>query len=180
VIRSRFRTVAVLGITAAFLLGGTSIAAASTARVDPAPAAAAGPIAADGTFTVSLFPPFVTRDIGRHKCELRVQGELNFTGTLVGIAKGTTIALIDAPCIQAVSQPPGTFSDRFRFDGHYTGSVDRVDGICGKLSYAGTTHPGGAIDATIKLRAGGTLATLRTEGAELGVGGRYHGTAITN
>jgi hypothetical protein len=98
---------------------------------------------------------------------------------LVGEAAGTTVALIDAPCAEALSGPPGADKDVFRFEGNFSGTVDGVPVTEGKLSYAGVTRPGGSIDANIALRADDVMATLRTVNAQLGVGGTYSGVAVT-
>lgn len=154
-------------ITLTFL-GGTSAAAAMPQKSDAA-----------GTFTALVdFPSLVTRDVGTSKCEFRVDGALTFDGTLEGVASGTTTALIDAPCPEALSNPPGTFRDVFRFEGTFTGTVDGVPAT-GELRYAGVTRPGGAIDANIHLRADQAKVELRTVDAQIGVGGSYRGVAVT-
>src|SRR4051794_38352267 len=82
-----------------------------------------------------------------------VQGRLIFSGTLDGVAEGVTMALIDAPCAQALRPNNlGAFRDVFRFEGTFTGHAAGVD-ASGYLTYAGVTRPGGSIDANIKLRA---------------------------
>jgi hypothetical protein len=159
--------------------GGTSAAAVTTHLPDAAQAASAGRVDAAGAFTAVVdFPSLVTRDIGRSKCEFHVDGTLTFTGTLDGVASGTTTALIDAPCPEALSNPPGTFRDVFRFEGDFAGTVDGVPAT-GDLRYAGVTRPGGSIDANIRLRADQAKAELRTVDAQIGVGGTYRGVAVT-
>lgn len=160
------------------LLGGTSAAAVTTHEPDAAQAAPPGRVDAAGAFTAAVdFPSLVTRDVGNSKCEFHVAGTLTFTGTLVGVASGTTTALIDAPCPEALSNPPGTFSDVFRFEGDFAGTIAGVPAT-GDLSYAGVTRPGGSIYANIRLRADEAKAELRTVDAQLGIGGTYRGVAV--
>jgi len=160
------------------LLSGTSPAAATTHQPDAAQPASARQVDAAGAFTAVVdFPSLVTRDVGKSKCEFRVAGTLTFTGTLEGVASGTTTALIDAPCPEALNNPPGTFRDVFRSESTFVGTVDGVP-VTGDLSYAGVTRPGGSIDANIRLRADRAKAELRTVDAQLGVGGTYRGVAV--
>jgi hypothetical protein len=160
--------------------GGTSAAAAVTmVQPDAARAPAAERVDAAGAFAADVdFSSLVTRDVGNSKCEFQVDGTLTFSGTLEGEASGTTTALIDAPCPEALSNPPGTFRDVFRFEGDFAGTVDGVPAT-GDLSYAGVTRPGGSIDANIRLRADQAMATLRTVEARIAVGGTYRGVAVT-
>ena len=111
--------------------------------------------------------------------QIVVQGQLTFSGTLEGVAEGTTTALIDAPCAEATDPANlGAFRDVFRFNGTFSGTVDGVPAT-GRLTYAGVTRPGGSIDAHIRLRADGAKAMLHTVTAQLGVGGTYRGVVVT-
>ena len=76
-------------------------------------------------------------------CLLRVSGKLVFTGTIEGEAIGTTSALTFATCEDVISNPPGSFSDVFRSELHFTGSVDGTPAE-GDLMYQGRAAPGGA------------------------------------
>lgn len=159
--------------------GGTSAAAVTKHQPDAAQAASAQRVDAAGAFTAVVdFSSLVTRDVGKSKCEFLVDGTLTFSGTLEGVASGTTTALIDAPCPEALSKPPGTFRDVFRFEGDFAGTVDGVPAT-GDLSYAGVTRLGGSIDANIGLRADQAKAELRTVDAQIGLGGTYRGVAVT-
>jgi hypothetical protein len=179
VLRILPRSAGVLSMVALVLFGGTTAAAGTTHQPDAAQLASARHVDATGEFTAVVdFTTLVTRDVGKSKCEFQVRGTLTFSGTLVGEATGTTTALIDAPCADALTNPPGTFRDVFRFDGDFDGTVDGVP-ASGDLSYAGVTRPGGSIDATIKLRADNATAQLRTVDARLGQGGGYRGVAVT-
>jgi hypothetical protein len=134
---------------------------------------------ATGSFQAEVFfDSLRTRNVGESKCEFTLEGRLTFTGTVQGVASGTTTALIDAPCPEATDPANvGAFRDVFRFEGTFTGTVDGVP-VTGPLSYAGVTRPGGSIDANIKLRADGAKASLHTVTAQLGVGGTYRGVAV--
>ena len=139
----------------------------TTASAAPA-LRAAGAFAADVDFTSLTATP---RANGRH-CELVVKGTLTFSGTLSGVAEGTTTAYVLAPCDAALAVPPGTFRDVFRFSGVFAGTVDGA-AATGELTYAGVTRPGGDIGATIRLR-GSASAVLRAK-ATVAVGGTYTG-----
>jgi len=134
---------------------------------------------AAGAYVAAVFfDTLRTRDVGSQKCEFVVQGQLTFTGTLQGVAEGTTTALIHAPCAEATDpRNLGAFRDVFRFEGTFAGTVEGVP-TTGDLSYAGVTRPGGAIDATIKLRSDSAKAALHTVTAQLGVGGTYRGVVV--
>jgi hypothetical protein len=137
------------------------------------PAAAA--VRATGRFTVVLdLTTVALRDVGPAACLLHVDGELRFTGTVVGTASGTTQALIDAPCASVATSPPGTAGDVFGFRGSFAGTVAGED-ASGTLTYTGVTRPGGSIRAVITLR-GGATAWLHVR-AVAGQGGTYAGVA---
>jgi len=57
--------------------------------------------------TLSLTPAGVN-------CLLEVDGYLEFTGSLEGVAIGTTKALVFAACDDVAVNPPGAFKDIFR------------------------------------------------------------------
>src|SRR5688572_18766960 len=112
------RSAGVLSVITLMFFGGMSAATATTHQADAVQVASARQVDAAGAFTARAdFSSLVTRDVGNSKCEFLVQGTLTFTGTLEGVASGTTTALIDAPCSEALSNPPGTFRDVFRFEG---------------------------------------------------------------
>jgi hypothetical protein len=173
------RAAGILSMITLMFLCGTSVAAATTHQAD---AALASPrhVDASGAFEAEVFlNTLVTRDVGNSECEFVVQGQLTFSGTLEGVAEGTTTALIDAPCAEATDPANlGAFRDVFRFAGTFAGAVAGVP-ASGDLTYAGVTRPGGSIDANIRLRADGAKATLHTVTAQLGVGGTYRGVAVT-
>lgn len=173
------RTASTLSVTAFLLLAGTPTVAAAA----PGPgvgSTSARQQPASGEFTAVLDPTSLQpTPVGERKCRLQVQGTLLFTGTLAGTAEGQTTALIDAPCPEVLANPPGTFSDVFRFEGVFTGDVAGVPVTDADLDYAGVTRAGGQIDANLRLRDEGAQATLRTTDAQVAVGGTYRGIAVT-
>ena len=112
------------------------------------------------------------KDVPPGSCLLTVNGELTFTGSLVGSAAGTTNALETAPCSAVLVNPPGTFSDAFQFRGHFVGTVNggHVDT---SLTDGGVTRVGGHIDAVISLLGSG-VRSLRAS-ATVAVGGTSTG-----
>lgn len=155
----------VVALSAPFLGGA--------AAVPPGPPAPR-PTVATGDFSVAVdLASAQARDLRGDRCELTVDGTLTFTGTLTGAAAGTTTAVISAPCALALSTPPGTYPDRFRFDGELTGSAAGVP-VSGPVVYRGVTRTGGAIDATVRLDGDRARAALRAD-AVVGVGGTYRG-----
>ncbi|MFK5634008.1 hypothetical protein [Ornithinimicrobium sp. LYQ103] len=135
-----------------------------------------GAQAAQGDFVAVVdFTSLQVQDVRGNKCEFTVNGTLTFSGTVDGDAVGTTTAVIFAPCDEALSSPPGTFFDVFRFEGDFTGEV-LGDPTSGPVSYAGVTRVGGSIDARIILEGDDARAVLRAD-AQVGVGGTYDGVA---
>ena len=174
------RAAGILSMITLMFLCGTSMAVATTHQAPATRVASARHVDASGAFEAEVFfNTLVTRDVGNSKCEFTVQGQLTFSGTLEGVAGGTTTALIDAPCAEATDPANlGAFRDVFRFEGTFAGTVDGVPAT-GALTYAGVTRPGGTIDANIRLRADRARATLHTVTAQLGVGGTYRGVVVT-
>lgn len=126
------------------------------------------------SFVASVdFGSLRARDVRGNKCEFTVNGTLTFTGTVGGVAVGTTTAVIFAPCDQALATPPGTYFDVFRFEGDFSGEV-LGEAADGPLSYAGQTRPGGAIDAVTILHGDGPRAVLKAD-AQVARGGTYAG-----
>jgi hypothetical protein len=135
------------------------------------------PALATGEFAARVdFSTLVPVDLPGRRCQLTVRGVLVFSGTLVGEARGQTTAMVLAPCAEVASVPPGTHRDVFRFEGTFSGTVDG-DEASGRLIYAGVTHPGGHIDARIRL-TGDASASLRAD-ATVAVGGDYIGIVKT-
>lgn len=146
-----------------------SLMTASAGAASAAPASGA-----NGSFTAAV--DFSTLTVepaaqGTH-CELTVSGVLTFTGSLAGTSHGRTTAYVLATCEEFLATPPGTYRDLFAYSGDFTGTVKGTP-TTGTLTYAGVTHPGGAIDASIKL-TGDSAAQLRAD-ATVAVGGTYVG-----
>jgi hypothetical protein len=130
---------------------------------------------ARGDFTVAVNVASATfEDVGTKACKLTVDATLSFTGTIVGAAEGTTVALVAAPCSEVSTTPPGTFADVFAFVGDFAGTIDG-EPAAAKLGYAGATRAGGAIKAIMTL-SHGARGLLRVE-AVAGEGGSYAGFA---
>jgi hypothetical protein len=172
------RSAAVLSLIALLFAGTTPAVALPSGQSKAMRVESARQVHAAGSFTALVdFSTLAASDVARSKCAFQVEGTLAFTGTLDGVARGRTTALIDAPCSEALSNAPGTFRDLFRFDGDFAGTVDGAP-TTGPLSYAGVTRPGGSIDAGIVLRGDSATAALRAIDARLAVGGRYRGIAV--
>lgn len=105
-------------------------------------------------------------------CLLRVSGTLVFSGTIEGVATGTTSALTFATCDDVITNPPGSFPDVFRSELHFTGGVDGMPAE-GDLMYQGRAAPGGAIDAHL-IFSRGMQGVLDVDG-QVAVGGSYQG-----
>ncbi|MDD9205504.1 hypothetical protein PU560_03350 [Georgenia sp. 10Sc9-8] len=131
---------------------------------------------ATGDFTAEVdFTTLRATDVLGHACRLTVNGVLHFTGSLDGEARGTTTAVVHAPCSEVTTAPPGAYFDVFRFAGTFTGTVHGVP-TTGDLRYAGITWPGGAIRALVRLTGERATAVLRAD-ATVAVGGSYTGVA---
>lgn len=152
-----------VGLTASLTLVAPASASPVSSRAVPA----------SGDFTVNIVSPITPERLPGKRCKLTATGELAFTGTLDGTAKGTTTAIVFAPCKKAMNNAPGTFRDVFRFEGKFSGTVNET-ATTGRLTYRGVTAPGGDIRAMIHLRGPKAHASLRAE-ATVAVGGSYHG-----
>ena len=88
------------------------------------PVYAADSIKANGEFTATVdFTTLTLAPVGVN-CLLEVDGNLVFSGTLEGIAIGTTKALVFASCEDVAVNPPGTFKDVFRSRLEFLGTVN--------------------------------------------------------
>ncbi len=140
-----------------------------------APSSASARSVARGDFTVAVdFTSATLTELGANACKLTIDATIQFTGTLVGPADGTTVALIAAGCDAVATSPPGTFADVFAFAGDFAGTVDGTP-VDAKLRYAGATRAGGEISAVMALTRG-ARGLLKVD-AEAGVGGSYVGLA---
>jgi hypothetical protein len=118
--------------------------------------------------TVTLTPR------GRN-CLLQVDGTLVFTGTIEGTATAHTSALESAPCADVATNPPGTFSDVFKSEALFVGTVDGTPARA-NLLYQGRVQQGGHIDARL-LFSHGVAGSLVAD-AVVAVGGTYRGMVV--
>ena len=131
---------------------------------------------AAGPFTVQLTGLPVAEPLGAN-CRLTAPVQLDLSGDLVGAATGEITVLIFASCTDAVTNPPGTFRDRFRatttFEGTLFGSGERAH-----LAYVGRTAVGGEVRGRFLVRGSshGVLKVTATAGA----GGSYSGVLLPN
>lgn len=124
-------------------------------------------IMASGEFLVGEIFSFIPKEIG-NKCLIEVSGELIFTGSLEGVATGTTRALVFGTC----NAPPGTFRDVFRSKLVFEGNVDNIP-VIADMTYQGKTDAGGEIEAILLLN-NGVKGILKVDAFVL-VGGSYAG-----
>ncbi|MGB5279132.1 MAG: hypothetical protein WBO73_13895 [Gammaproteobacteria bacterium] len=136
------------------------------------PAYAANSIRVNGEFTANVdFATLSLTPVGAN-CLLKVDGSLVFTGTLEGVAIGTTKALVFAPCEDVAVTPPGTFKDVFRSKLEFLGAVNGQPATA-DLTYFGVTEVGGQIKAKFLLKNG--LNGVIKVDAIVAVGGSYRG-----
>jgi hypothetical protein len=108
-------------------------------------------------------------------CLLQVNGQLVFTGTIEGAATGQTTALVFAPCSDVATSPPGTFTDVFRSELAFEGTVDGEPARANVL-YMGRVQPGGQIEGRLLL-SNGVQGRLEVD-ARVAVGGEYTGSVV--
>ena len=172
----RLLRIAVAG-TAALLVAGCTDAPRLLGPTTPraASANAARQVDASGHFDAIVdFRTLVPTPRGQN-CLLDVDGQLVFTGTIVGTATGHTQALVSATCAEVASAPPGTYPDVFHsalvFDGTVDGTPVHAEGW-----YMGRSQPGGGIDGRLVLH-GGARGVLDVQ-ARIAVGGDYAGSLV--
>ncbi len=155
---------------------GIAVAAGLALMGVAGPAAAGGVVPAEGTFAVTIdFGTLTLAPVGAN-CALEVEGIVDFAGTLEGIARARTRALLLAPCDQVAVTPPGTFKDVFSSAMEFTGTANGEPAL-GDITYRGITKVGGDIDATMQLSSGMT-GVLKVQ-AIVAVGGTYTGFVKT-
>ena len=108
-------------------------------------------------------------------CLLEVSGRLVFTGTIQGTATGRTSALVSAPCPDVATTPPGTFSDVFKSELVFDGTVDGEPARA-NLLYMGQVQPGGQIAGRL-IWSNGVVGRLEVD-ARVAVGGDYRGAVV--
>lgn len=109
------------------------------------------------------------------RCLLVVGGQLVFSGTIEGVATGTTTALVFAPCSEVSANPPGTHRDVFRSDLVFEGLIDG-ESAQGRMTYLGSAEPGGHIEALLILSHG--LSGVLSVDGQVAVGGSYEGRVL--
>lgn len=131
---------------------------------------AGGYVASVDFTTISLTPR-------GQNCLLEVEGQLDFSGSIVGTATGRTSALVFATCEEAATTPPGTHPDVFRsvleFEGTVNGEPATAD-----LQYMGRVAPGGALDGRLVF-SNGVSGRLDADGV-VAVGGTYSGAVVVH
>lgn len=141
----------------------------------PALSTSEGTLPAAGEFTAVVdFSTLSLTPKGRN-CLLVVDGQLVFTGTIEGVATGTTTAMVFAPCAEVATTPPGTHPDAFRSELEFAGTIDGAPAE-GRMMYIGGVEEGGVIDARISLSRG--LAGVLEADAVVAVGGTYNGRVV--
>lgn len=161
------RVIGLLTASTLLLLGLVTPAAADTRRIP-----------ASGTFTTTLDLPTLTLEPVGEACQLTVQGQLDFDGTLDGIVTGTTTALVFATCDEVEQEPPGTFADVFASDADFDRTVSAGDvstPVTADIEWFGRTRPGGHINSVMTVDGDEVEGRLRVK-ATVGVGGTYRGT----
>ena len=129
-------------------------------------------VRAKGDFTVEIdFSTLSLKPVDEN-CLLTVEGVVNFSGTLEGIALARTRALAFASCGDVSALPPGMYEDIFTSAFEFAGKVDGRP-IVADLTYRGRTALGGGIDAVF-IPSNGLKGRLFVE-AIVAAGGTYNG-----
>jgi hypothetical protein len=157
--------------------GGGIFAPTEAGLSSERPALAARRVQASGHFAALVdFSTLTLTPRGRN-CLLQVKGTLVFTGTIVGEATGQTSALVSAPCADVATTPPGTFSDVFKSELVFEGTVDGEPARANVL-YMGGVQPGGHISGRL-VWSNGVSGRLNVE-AQVAVGGDYRGSVVVH
>ena len=141
----------------------------------PTAASAARRIPASGSFAAVVDFSTLRLTPRGSNCLLQVAGQLVFSGTIQGPATGRTTALVSAPCADVAANPPGTFSDVFRSDLVFDGTVNGEPARA-KLLYTGRVQPGGEITGRL-IFSRGVEGSLNAD-AVVAVGGTYRGSVV--
>lgn len=136
------------------------------------PAWAGELVRAKGNFTVAIdFSSLALTPVDEN-CLLTVEGTIDFSGTLEGIASARTRALALASCDAVSMLPPGAYEDLFTSAFEFAGKVDGRP-IVADLTYRGRTELGGEIDA-VMIPSNGLRGRLFVD-AIVAAGGTYNG-----
>ena len=129
-------------------------------------------VRAQGEFTVAIdFATLSLTPVDEH-CLIVVEGVVDFSGTLDGIATARTRALAAASCEEVAELPPGAYEDVFTSAFEFAGKVAGRP-VVADIVYRGETAIGGDIDATFVLGDG--LRGVLAVDATVAVGGTYAG-----
>lgn len=129
-------------------------------------------IRAKGDFTVEVDFSTLSLNPVDENCLLTIEGVVNFTGTLEGIATARTRALALASCSDISALPPGAYEDIFTSAFEFAGKVNGRP-IIADFTYRGRTALGGEIDAVF-IPSNGLKGRLFVD-AIVAVGGTYNG-----
>lgn len=176
------KTIRLVASGAAFLVAGGC--ADGRSIVDPASAgrsiesqSSAQPTEASGKFDAVVDFSTLTLTPRGQNCLLEVSGQLVFTGTIEGTGTGRTSALVSAPCDDVATNPPGTFSDVFKSELTFEGTVDGQPAQANVL-YMGRVQPGGHIEGRLVF-SNGVAGRLEVQ-AQVAVGGDYSGSVVVH
>ena len=136
------------------------------------PTWAAELIRAKGNFTVDIDFSTLSLTPVDENCLLTIEGVVNFSGTLEGIATARTRALAQASCGDVSTLPPGAYEDIFTSAFEFAGKVNGRP-IVADFTYRGRTALGGEIDAVL-IPSNGLRGRLVVD-AIVAVGGSYNG-----
>lgn len=129
-------------------------------------------VPAKGNFTVEIDFSTLSLTPVDQNCLLVVEGIVNFTGTLEGIAFARTRALASASCDEVSTLPPGAYEDVFTSEFEFAGNINGQP-IVSDMTYRGTTAIGGKI-AAVFIPSNGLSGRLTVD-AIVAVGGSYNG-----
>lgn len=180
--RTHLLVSAVAGLVSISCVDGPDLLdpAGSTAALHGSPtetSALAGPVAASGEFAAIVDFTTVTLTSRGANCLLQVDGQLVFSGTIEGVATGTTTALVLATCAEVASSPPGTHRDVFKSELEFDGTVSGVPATAAMI-YQGRVQEGGRIEGRI-LASRGLAGVLQVD-AQVAVGGSYSGSIVVH
>ena len=136
-----------------------------------------GPVAVAGDYDAVVDFSTLTLTPRGSNCLLQVDGQLVFSGTIEGVATGTTTALVLATCEEAASTPPGTHRDVFRSELEFEGTIAGVPAQ-GDMMYQGRVQEGGEVEGRI-IASGGIAGVLEVD-AQVAVGGSYAGSLVVH
>lgn len=151
-------------------------ASAPATRTRTMSSEAARRVETSGAFVAQVDFSTLTLTPRGSNCLLRVNGQLVFTGTITGTGVGQTSALVSARCADVATNPPGTFSDVFKSELTFTGTIGGVP-VTADMRYIGRVQEGGAIEAHIVL-SNGAAGVLNTNNVIVAVGGDYSGQVV--